>query len=222
MNKEWYLKFACKQISCIRKSLRSFFVIVHIGLTYGVILCIDKRKDTNMVLAIILVTFLIRLIFLKRSIENEKRILSNGGQEFGVENTKRLTLAHIIFYLSCFVEAMVHKTNFDGMSMVGLVLLIFSMLMLMLVIHLLGDIWTVKLMLVNNHKFVDHFLFRTVKHPNYFLNILPELVGLALVSHAYVTFIFIFPVYAVILYQRIAEEEKLLQEVIIPNGRMKG
>ncbi|HGA3258091.1 TPA: isoprenylcysteine carboxylmethyltransferase family protein, partial [Streptococcus agalactiae] len=51
---------------------------------------------------------------------------------------------------------------------------------------------------------------------------LPELVGLALVSHAYVTFIFIFPVYAVILYQRIAEEEKLLQEVIIPNGRMKG
>ncbi|EAO77332.1 isoprenylcysteine carboxyl methyltransferase [Streptococcus agalactiae CCUG 47293] len=205
-----------------RKSLRSFFVIVHIGLTYGVILCIDKRKDTNMVLAIILVTFLIRLIFLKRSIENEKRILSNGGQEFGVENTKRLTLAHIIFYLSCFVEAMVHKTNFDGMSMVGLVLLIFSMLMLMLVIHLLGDIWTVKLMLVNNHKFVDHFLFRTVKHPNYFLNILPELVGLALVSHAYVTFIFIFPVYAVILYQRIAEEEKLLQEVIIPNGRMKG
>ncbi|SNI34518.1 membrane protein [Streptococcus pneumoniae] len=72
-----------------------------------------------MVLAIILVTFLIRLIFLKRSIENEKRILSNGGKEFGVENTKRLTLAHIVFYLSCLVEAMVHKTMFDGMSMVG-------------------------------------------------------------------------------------------------------
>ena len=180
-----------------------------------------------MVLAIILVTFLVRLIFLKRSMENEKRILSNGGKEFGVENTKRLTMAHIVFYLSCFVEAMVHKTNFDGMSIVGLVLLIFSMLMLLLVIHLLGDIWTVKLMLVNNHKYVDHPLFRIVKHPNYFLNILPlnilpELVGLALVSHAYVTFIFIFPVYAVILYQRIAEEEKLLQEVIIPNGRMKG
>lgn len=175
-----------------------------------------------MVLAIILVTFLVRLIFLKRSMENEKRILSKGGKEFGVENTKRLTMAHIVFYLSCFVEAMVHKTNFDGISMVGLVLLIFSMLMLMLVIHLLGDIWTVKLTLVNNHKFVDHPLFRIVKHPNYFLNILPELVGLALVSHAYVTFIFIFPVYAVILYQRIAEEEKLLQEVIIPNGRMKG
>ncbi len=155
-----------------------------------------------MVLAIILVTFLIRLIFLKRSIENEKRILSNGGKEFGVENTKRLTLAHIVFYLSCLVEAMVHKTMFDGMSMVGLVLLIFSMLMLMLVIHLLGDIWT-------------------VKHPNYFLNILPELIGLTLLSHAYMTFVLVFPVYAVILYRRIAEEEKLLHEVIIPNGSIK-
>ncbi|CMW28926.1 membrane protein [Streptococcus pneumoniae] len=174
-----------------------------------------------MVLAIILVTFLIRLIFLKRSIENEKRILSNGGEEFGVENTKRLTLAHIVFYLSCLVEAMVHKTIFDGMGMVGLVLLIFSMLMLMLVIHLLGDIWTVKLMLVNNHKYVDHILFRTVKHPNYFLNILPELIGLTLLSHAYVTFVLVFPVYAVILYRRIAEEEKLLHEVIIPNGSIK-
>ncbi|HEW5894730.1 isoprenylcysteine carboxyl methyltransferase family protein [Streptococcus pneumoniae] len=174
-----------------------------------------------MVLAIILVTFLIRLIFLKRSIENEKRILSNGGKEFGVENTKRLTLAHIVFYLSCLVEAMVHKTIFDSMGMVGLVLLIFSMLMLMLVIHLLGDIWTVKLMLVNNHKYVDHILFRTVKHPNYFLNILPELIGLTLLSHAYVTFVLVFPVYAVILYRRIAEEEKLLHEVIIPNGSIK-
>ena len=182
---------------------------------------VDKRKDTVMVLAIILFTFLLRLVFLKRSVENEKRILSNGGQEFGVENTKRLTMAHIVFYVACFVEAMVHKTTFDHMSFVGLLLLVFSMLMLMLVIHLLGDIWTVKLMLVNDHKFVDHVIFRTVKHPNYFLNILPELVGLALLSHAYVTFVLVFPVYAVILYQRIAEEEKILQEIIIPNGSIR-
>ncbi|TVX32052.1 hypothetical protein AZJ41_04535, partial [Streptococcus pneumoniae] len=59
-------------------------------------------------------------------------------------------------------------------------------------------------------------------HPNYFLIILTEPVGLPLLIHSYVTFIFMFPVYAIILYYRIAEEEKLLQEVIIPNGRMRG
>ncbi|WDT38021.1 hypothetical protein PVA38_12330 [Streptococcus pneumoniae D39] len=38
---------------------------------------------------------------------------------------------------------------------------------------------------------------------------------------AYVTFVLVFPVYAVILYRRIAEEEKLFHEVIIPNGSIK-
>lgn len=175
-----------------------------------------------MVVTIILVAFAVRLIFLQRSIANEKRILENGGKEFGVQNTKYLTLVHIVFYVACLIEALVRQTVFDSMSLAGVFLLIFSMLMLMLVIHLLGDIWTVKLMLVKDHKFVDHVLFRTVKHPNYFLNILPELLGLVLLSHAYVTFILVFPVYAIVLYQRIAEEERLLQEVIIPNGRIKG
>ncbi|HGQ8905260.1 TPA: isoprenylcysteine carboxylmethyltransferase family protein, partial [Streptococcus pneumoniae] len=50
---------------------------------------------------------------------------------------------------------------------------------------------------------------------------LPELIGLTLLSHAYMTFVLVFPVYAVILYRRIAEEEKLLHEVIIPNGSIK-
>ncbi|CIO28570.1 isoprenylcysteine carboxyl methyltransferase family protein [Streptococcus pneumoniae] len=174
-----------------------------------------------MIAIIIICVFLIRLLFLKKSIANEKRIRRDGGREFGIKNTKRLTLVHIVFYLACFMEALVYRPSFNMMSVVGLVLLIFSMLMLLLVIHLLGDIWTVKLMLAPNHKFVDHVLFKTVKHPNYFLNILPELIGLTLLSHAYMTFVLVFPVYAVILYRRIAEEEKLLHEVIIPNGSIK-
>ncbi len=92
------------------------------------------------------------------------------------------------------------------------------MFMLYVVTQLLGEIWTVKLMLVKNHKFVDHWLFRYVKHPNYFLNIVPELIGLALLCHSLISFCILFPLYAVVLYNRIKEEEKLLKEVIIPNG----
>ena len=88
------------------------------------------------------------------------------------------------------------------------------------VIQLLGPIWTVKLMLVKNHRFVDHWLFQTVKHPNYFLNILPELIGLALLCHATYSFCLLFPLYVLILNRRIREENKLLQEVLIPNGQM--
>ncbi|HFU3788449.1 TPA: isoprenylcysteine carboxyl methyltransferase family protein [Streptococcus suis] len=170
-----------------------------------------------MVVFLVICIFLVRIYFLKISIKNEKRILKNGGSEFGVQNTKLLTVVHILFYLSCLVEAVVRHAKFDTLSSLGLIFLLFSMGMLFWVTRLLGDIWTVKLMLVKDHRFVDHWLFRVVKHPNYFLNIIPELIGLALLCHATYSFLILFPVYMVILYRRIHEENNLLKTVIIPN-----
>lgn len=171
-----------------------------------------------MISMIVVMIFVIRLFFLKISKQNEKAILENGGCEYGKENTKRITLLHILFYAGCFTEAFWQKTSFDAISMVGLALLAFSLVMLYTVTRLLSGIWTVKLMLVNNHKYNDHWLFRVVKHPNYFLNIVPELIGLALLCHARYTAAIILPLYAIVLYIRIREEDRLLREVIIPNG----
>lgn len=172
----------------------------------------------DMIGIIVAAIFIVRLYFLKISKANEKRILEGGGKEFGVKNTKYITILHILFYAFCVVEYIVNGTKIDTIGIVGLVLIGFSMFMLNTVVHLLEGIWTVKLMLVNNHKFNDHWLFRTVKHPNYFLNIIPELAGLALLCHAKYTAIVILPLYAIVLYRRIKEEEKILNEIIIPNG----
>ncbi|HFR3860518.1 TPA: hypothetical protein ACHVHJ_002160, partial [Streptococcus suis] len=60
-----------------------------------------------MIVFLVICIFLVRIYFLKISIKNEKRILKNGGSEFGVQNTKLLTVVHILFYLSCLVEAVV-------------------------------------------------------------------------------------------------------------------
>ena len=166
----------------------------------------------------VLAVFALRLLFLKVSIRNEKNILQNGGKEYGVTNSKILTILHILFYLSCFVEAMIIKAKFDAQSAIGLGLVLFSMIMLYVVISLLDGIWTVKLMVAREHKFNNHWLFRTVKHPNYFLNIVPELIGLALLCHAFYSAAVILPVYAFILYKRIEEENRILKEIIIPNG----
>ncbi|HEL2399157.1 TPA: isoprenylcysteine carboxyl methyltransferase family protein [Streptococcus suis] len=174
-----------------------------------------------MIVFLVICIFLVRIYFLKISIKNEKRILKNGGSEFGVQNTKLLTVVHILFYLSCLIEAVVRHTKFDTLSSLGLIFLLFSMGMLFWVTRLLGDIWTVKLMLVKGHRFVDHWLFRVVKHPNYFLNIIPELIGLALLCHATYSFLILFPVYMIILYRRIHEENNLLKTVIIPNGTVQ-
>lgn len=171
-----------------------------------------------MIYVIVIAVFIIRLFFLKISIKNEKRILKDGGKEYGVENSKRITILHILFYLGCLIEALIKKPAFDTISFIGLVLIIFSIFMLYTVTRLLKDIWTVKLMILKNHQFVDHWLFVNIKHPNYFLNILPELVGLALLCHASYTALILSPLYIYVMSIRIKEEEQLLKEVIIPNG----
>ena len=161
---------------------------------------------------------LFRLVFLRKSSQNEQDILAKGGMEYGVKNSNIMKDLHMLFYAVCFLELLLKKPAFDLVSLLGAVLLLFSMFMLYLVAKLLGPVWTIKLMLVKDHKFVDHWLFRNVKHPNYFLNVVPELVGLALLSNAYFALFILFPLYCITLYVRIKEEEQLLKEVIIPNG----
>ncbi|HEQ5261408.1 TPA: isoprenylcysteine carboxyl methyltransferase family protein [Streptococcus pyogenes NGAS450] len=167
---------------------------------------------------VMLAMFTIRLVFLKKSITNEKAILAQGGQEFGAQNTKFLTLLHIMIYVFAVIEALLKQIKFDGISFLGLLLMLLSVAVLYEVTRILGDIWTVKLMLAKDHKYVDNWLFKTIKHPNYFLNIAPELVGIALLCHAKITAMLLFPCYIVVIYLRIREENKLLAEVIIPNG----
>ncbi|MGT2844592.1 isoprenylcysteine carboxyl methyltransferase family protein [Streptococcus hongkongensis] len=164
--------------------------------------------------------FLIRLYFLKISIANEKRIKAEGGREFGVKNSQFITLLHILIYFFASLEAYLKMVTFDAISFLGLVLLIVSVFVLYKVTQLLTGIWTVKLMIVKNHRYVDHWLFRYVKHPNYFLNICPELIGIALLCHAQITAMLLFPCYAITLTVRIIEENRLIEEVIKPNGYM--
>lgn len=176
----------------------------------------------NIIMFILGLLFLLavvfRLRFLKLSNSNEQAILADGGQEYGVKNSTIMKYLHILFYLVCFVEFIIHRPELDMMSFIGAALLIFSMAMLYLVAKLLGPVWTIKLMIVKNHKFVNHWLFQHVKHPNYFLNVVPEMIGLALLSHAYIALFILFPIYCITLYIRIKEEEQLIKEIILPNG----
>ncbi len=171
-----------------------------------------------LIYGVVALVFLIRLAFLKVSVKNEKAILADGGKEYGAENSKRITILHILFYALAPLEAFIRKTEMDAVSGMGVVLLVFSMCMLYVVVKLLEGIWTVKLMLVKNHKFKNHWLFRVVKHPNYFLNIIPELTGLVLLCHAWYVGMILAPLYGVVLFLRIKEENKLIKEVILPNG----
>ncbi len=152
-----------------------------------------------------------RLLLLAVSIRNEKALKQNGAIEYGTRNSALLALAHTAFYVAAMAEGLHRKAAFDAITGVGIVLYGFGIAMLLLVIRLLGRFWTVKLILARDHELVTHPLFRAVRHPNYFLNLLPELIGYALIFHAFVTLGVGLALYAIPLTVRIRQEEAAMR-----------
>lgn len=170
----------------------------------------------NQVTFIFGIFLLLRLISLCISVRNEKRIKQEGGIQYGRINSLLLTVAHILFYFSCLYEAYHNDTlqvN-STMAKIGFGLLVFAYTILFYVIYELKNIWTLKIYILKNHTINKSFLFRYVRHPNYFLNIIPELIGISFLCSAYTTLIILMPFYLVILSIRIYQEEKAMKHIV--------
>lgn len=153
-----------------------------------------------------------RLISLFKSIFNEKRLIKEGAQEFGKQNSAILTIVHVLFYVSCIFEAKYFENIYNSISLIGLSVFGFSMFFLWWVIIALNPVWTVKLYIAKNHDLNTNWLFKLVKHPNYFLNVIPELIGIALICQSYYTLCIGLPIYLVPLMKRIQLENKVMAE----------
>ncbi|TXH33473.1 MAG: DUF1295 domain-containing protein [Rhodospirillaceae bacterium] len=162
-------------------------------------------------LLFVILAVLFRLVLLVVSVRHERALKRDGAIEIGARNSLWLMLAHIAFYIAAVVEGCRRGVSIDTVSGAGMVLYVFGMAMLVVVLRLLGRFWTVKLLIAADHVLVTHPLFRWVRHPNYFLNILPELAGFALALHAYATLIVGLIIYAVPLVIRIRQEEAAMR-----------
>jgi isoprenylcysteine carboxyl methyltransferase (ICMT) family protein YpbQ len=161
---------------------------------------------------IFIACFFIRIISLGKSIYNEKKLRSKGAIEYGKTNSSLLTIAHVLFYYGCIHEAIYLHKQVNLFSYVGIWVFTFSMIILWWVIITLGNIWTVKLIISPGQTLKSNFLFKHVKHPNYFLNVIPELISIALICNAWHVLFIGLPMYMVPLTIRIAQEEKIMKE----------
>jgi len=156
-----------------------------------------------------IICLIIRLVSLAKSMRNEKKLKAADAVEHGKLNSTVLTLAHVAFYFSCLYEGLDNPIN--SITFMGLGLFVFSMVMLWWVILSLGDIWTVKL-IISKEQIVNHSnLFKYIRHPNYFLNVIPELVAISVICQAWNTLIFGLILYAIPLGIRIWQEEKIMK-----------
>lgn len=153
----------------------------------------------------------VRLISLFKSMHNEKKLKKAGAVEYGKMNSLILTLAHIVFYFCCLAEALKFERSVNNYTYAGLALFTFSMIALWIVILSLKDIWTVKLIISPAHEINKSFIFKYFRHPNYFLNVIPELIAVALICQAWYTLSIGVPLYMIPLCIRILQEEKTMK-----------
>jgi isoprenylcysteine carboxyl methyltransferase (ICMT) family protein YpbQ len=160
------------------------------------------------------VFFVLRIGTLLFSIKNEKRLKIEGAVEYGKLNSLFMAILHVLFYFGSLAEALIRNVPFDNISIIGIALFVFSYLVLLYVIYQLREIWTVKLFIAKNHPVNTSFLFKYVRHPNYFLNIIPELIGIGLLCKAWHVMIMVLPFYAVTMIVRIIQEERVMRKEI--------
>jgi isoprenylcysteine carboxyl methyltransferase (ICMT) family protein YpbQ len=146
------------------------------------------------------------------SMRNEKALKAQGAREYGRRTSRLLALAHTLFYLGALAEGLCRGTQPTSWTTVGLILYGLSVIAFVLVWRALNRLWTVKLLIASDHVLNQSALFRWVRHPNYFLNIIPELCGLALIMGAWVVLMLGLPCYLLVLRVRIREEEQVMQQ----------
>jgi isoprenylcysteine carboxyl methyltransferase (ICMT) family protein YpbQ len=143
---------------------------------------------------------------------NEKRLKAQGAKEYGLGSTLAIWIATGAVYGGSVIEGDVYRhAQFDGIAAIGLAIYIFSALALIWVIRTLGPFWSGKVLIAPGHQLVVHPIFRAIKHPNYFLNMIPELVGFSIMLHAWITLAIGLPIFLVTLYFRIRVEEWALK-----------
>lgn len=162
-----------------------------------------------MIILIVFGFFILRLYSLVISIRHAKQLQLQDATEYGKRNSTWLALTHIAIYVSATIEAWLQQTTMNSLSVIGLILMIFAYIILFMVIKTLGAIWTLKLYILPQHPIIKSGLFKITKHPNYFLNIVPELLGLLLLTQAGFAAPLLLP-YAYLLWQRIRQEERLM------------
>jgi isoprenylcysteine carboxyl methyltransferase (ICMT) family protein YpbQ len=148
------------------------------------------------------------------SAKTEKAIKLKGGVEFGGINTLILISCHFLYYGACITEGLNKAiTGTDLFSWAGLVLYALSNMILYYVICQINYIWTIKLIIApkNIHIINRSFLFKYFRHPNYYLSVIPEMISIAMIFHAWYVLAIGLPVYLIPLIIRIIQEERIMK-----------
>lgn len=163
------------------------------------------------VASLFFLAILIRLSSFLVSLRNEKYLKQSGAVEYGKLNSVSLMVSHTFIYIFSFLEANIKKVQFDVITLSGAFCLLLSVITLIIVIYQLEKFWTFKLYIAKDHRLNQSLIFKYLKHPNYFLNVIPELIAVILICKAWLVLLILFPIHLILLGIRINQENTVMK-----------
>ncbi|WP_017729212.1 isoprenylcysteine carboxyl methyltransferase family protein [Halalkalibacterium ligniniphilum] len=142
---------------------------------------------------------------------NARWIKERGGYEAGREHYKYMVALHFLFFLSLIVEVNISERIVTPWMLLPFSLFLVAQIGRIWALVSLGRFWNTRIMILPGAELVARGPYRYLRHPNYVI-VMIEFLMLPLMFGAFVT-MFVFSILnGVMLFVRVKEEEKALQE----------
>lgn len=162
-------------------------------------------------LFIVFIPFLViqRLFELRLAKRNEELVRKEGAVEYDKRGYKYIVYMHIGFFITLILEKYLLNREFNSLSLLFLLIFIFTQLLRYWAITSLGKYWNTKILVVPGASLVKTGPYKYMKHPNY-LAVITEFAVIPLIFSCYITCIIFSILNFLTLIRRIKIEEKAL------------
>ena len=153
-----------------------------------------------------------RLLELVLSRRNERRIRARGAVERGRGHYPFMVALHALWIASTLVEGIVRGPEVPALWPVPLTLFLLAQALRYWAVFSLGESWNTRILVVPGAKLVRRGPYKYLDHPNYVV-VVVEILAFPLIFVVWVTALVFTALNAALLYVRIREEDRALDEL---------
>ena len=153
-----------------------------------------------------------RLLELRYSRRNERRLQARGAVERGRGHYPVMVGIHALWLISTLTEGLLRGPEIPWWWPVPLAAFVLVQPLRYWAILSLGENWNTRILVVPGRKLIRSGPYRYFPHPNYVV-VAVEVMSLPLIFGAWVTALVFSVLNAMFLYVRISEEERALKEL---------
>ncbi|HVZ39469.1 MAG TPA: isoprenylcysteine carboxylmethyltransferase family protein [Candidatus Kapabacteria bacterium] len=161
---------------------------------------------------VILLVIVQRILELRLSKRNEKRLRERGAVEVGADHSPAIVTLHALWFAGMIAEVVLLTRSINPFWPALLAILLLAQWLRYWAIRSLGPSWTTRVLVVPKSRPVTSGPYKYLRHPNYIV-VATELFVLPVMLGAYVTAITVTVINAILLLIRIRAEDRAWREI---------